>query len=274
MTQASTRYQRGWALPVVMFGTALIIGWARLITLETTATSLFLPIISRGEEIRAHSKERLALNNPLSRECHEISLSHDSIETSYIRCSEGAVPFRTQPPYSLPQRVINYDALFSRAGGCSTTPTRTSRLASGVPKALFTCTLPRTIVGGLTLLDNIKADTVSLITQNSDAALMATPGSVTITGTLSISQDLLIVSGGDIDIAVIHNTAEAHHRVTVISSLGAITVGRVVGSVSLLVAGRATIQAPETSPSTTFPLPPMRNASLRGFASRSSISPF
>lgn len=265
---------RGWTLPVVMLGTALLLGWIRLLTLETSATGISLPIISQGEAVRAISKERLALNIPSSRVCEDISIRDDTIETSYTRCSEGVVPFVTQPPFPLPLKNIDYDAIFSRATVCSTEPMTTPPSASHVPKSLTTCVLQSRIAAGTTLLDNIKAETVSLVTQKAETTLMASPGSITIMGTLSISQDVLIIGGGDIDIGVIHNTSDVSHRVTIMSSLGSISVGRVIGNLSLLVAGRSTLQTPETPQSTSYPLPPLRDPSLRGFASRSFMSPF
>jgi hypothetical protein len=265
---------RGATLPVVMFGTAILLGWVRLLTLETTATGTSLSTRFQGEETRAQSRERLAHNIPLTRLCEELSVSLPSVETSYIRCSQGMVPFMTQPPFPLPPMRVDYDEIFSRAETCAATTTNISPGASGTPKALTTCALPSMITGGATVLDNLKGDAITLVTRNGEVSLLATPGSVTITNTLSIAHDLLIVSGGDIDIGAINNTSNVLHRVTIISSLGAITVGQAIGPLSLLAAGRSAIQVPQTVVSTSYPLPPMRTPSLRGFASRSSISPF
>lgn len=266
--------ERGWTLPVVMFGTALLLGWVRLLMIETTATGIALPILTRGETFRAQGRERVSRNIALSRMCDDISSSQETIETIYTRCSEGIVPFQTKPTFSLPQKTVDYDALFALAGRCSTPPSQASPSSGGSPQAPATCLLPPTVIGDVTLLDNLKGDTVSVITQNAEAALMASPGCITITNTLSISQDLLIVSGGEVHISTLQNTSDTHRRVTIISSLGTISVGRVAGPLSLLVVGRSTIQAPETPPSTTYPLPPMRSGSLRGFSAHSSLSPF
>jgi hypothetical protein len=106
---------------------------------------------------------------------------------------------------------------------------------------------------------------VTVSPPSTGVGVLASPGSVSVSGELTIAGDLLIVTGGDVAIGAIRGTGATTAKVTIISSRGGITVDKVLGAVSLLIAGRAALVAPETPRSASYPLPPLRPASLYGF---------
>jgi hypothetical protein len=80
-----------------------------------------------------------------------------------------------------------------------------------------------------------------------------------------VSSDLLILAGGDVAIAAIRALPSTAAKVSVFSSFGSIRIGLVEGDVSLLVAGRKEVVAPQTPPTRDYPLPPFRAVSVYGF---------
>jgi hypothetical protein len=114
-------------------------------------------------------------------------------------------------------------------------------------------------------LENIRGESLTIAPPSTGAALLASPGGFSVSGDLTIASDLLVVAGGDVDIGGIRGATLSGVKVTVISSLGGVNVGRTYGPVSLLIAGRGSLVGPETTKSSSFPMPPVRSASVYSF---------
>jgi hypothetical protein len=257
---------QGWILPTTLFGVALLLSSVHLLTFQSIDARQMIAemLSSAGFHQDAISTVRTRLS--VGKQCIDIPLPHNANQLSYEVCGEESLPFISVPASSiLPNRRVDYDALFSAASICPNTPLATQLTHRGAPRAPNDCLPPRILRGGTVVLDNIRSQIVEISPPSTGVALIASPGSISVSGELVTAGDLLVVSGGDVEIAAIKGASSAAVAVTIISSLGGITVGKTSGQVSLMVAGRSTLEVPETPTAPSFPMPPLRAPSLYGF---------
>lgn len=265
------RTQRAWALPSALFALAALLSTARLLSLESIDAYQIATEARRGEALKSGMATLLSNPSLSSPECETVTVPDQVTTQIYEVCREVSRPFVTLPSSAaLPFGLVDYDAIFSRASPCPGTSSPSSNAATPSPRARTDCVLPPNISGSTVLLENIRGESITLAsTDRNEALVLASPGDIITSGELQVSHDLLIVAGGDVELPSIHGTSGSFMRVTIVSSLGAIRVGPVVGDVALLIAGRGLLEAPETQLAGDYPMPPMRSPSLRGFRSLS-----
>ena len=261
----------GWALPSTICALAILLSTIHLLSFESLDALHIAAEIHRGEKLHTAVATFIRDSPPSFIRCENLPVSFEGNTLSYEVCRETVRPFLTLPAsVSLPTGLVDYEALFSQASAC---PTRlTPALATGAasPSARNDCALPNSMEGSVTLLENIRSESTTFSEAGDQGSLrIATPGQITFLGEVRISQDLLVVAGGDINLATLRALPGSAVRVTILSSLGAIRVGAVEGNVALVIMGRSSIEAPETKSAFNFPLPPFRKPSVYSFRSKS-----
>lgn len=179
-------------------------------------------------------------------------------------CYEELRPVAVSPSLALPEGKPDYDELFKKSGACPTTVRLTPAGTFTTPVARSSCVISAPLSADLILRDNVVAETVSWSTQREPEPFLtvASPGYISITGTLSLQRSTLIIAGGAISIGSIVADSRLPIKVTLISARGPIEVQRVSGPISLVVVGTDLIRAPLTSIPSSFPFPLTRAPAL------------
>ena len=225
-----------------LFGITLIMGTIRLLSLDATGVTRMYGDIRLSNTMREHVMREVASMGEPKPLCRTTTMNVDETTLDYEICGERRVPYMVAPPTGqLPLSRIDYDALFT----------------SAVP-------FPSTLQGGIVTLENLRGETTQVTATSPQPSLIASPGAITITGSLTLESDLVLVAGGDIDIASITSLSDQGRKVTIISALGAIRVGSVSPGISLVAAGRSVLEVPETTQRPPFPLPPQRRHGIVG----------
>jgi len=258
--------QVGWALPATLAALVLLNSCVRLLSIDTVAAIRAFSTSQMGYSLTESQRQTIFGAGHPETGCATIETLVDRQRAAYEVCGEMALPFVITPSsYRLPSGRIDYDSIFARATRCENAPRETGLTQSNYPLLKRDCLLSRSISGNTIALENIIGASLHVLGGNDQASVMATPGALSITGELVISNDLLIITGGTIRIGAIVSAAGRPVRVSAISSLGEIHIGAINGDVSLLTAGRSVVQVPGSVPSASYPLPPFRPLTLYGF---------
>jgi len=264
MRRFSHDTQHGWVLPTTLFGIALVMGTIRLISTDSTGAAQLFGDMRLSNTTRQHVIQELASLGEPKPLCEKRTITMSETKLDYELCGERRVPFMVAPPTGrLALSRIDYDALFTSAVPCPSPPTNAAATRGDTVQASKNCPIPSTLQGGMTTLENLRGETTR-VTATSEQSIIASPGAIAITGSLTLESDLLIVAGGDIDIASITSLSDQGHKVTIISALGAIRVAFVSPGISLIAAGRSLLEVPETTQRPPFPLPPQRRHAIIG----------
>lgn len=266
MNASKAGYQTGWALPTTLFALAITLSTLYVLSLESIDALLIATEPRHSERLHAAVTGAVKNSSAPSGGCQRLSATYEGSAIPYEVCYESARPFITLPAsIALPPLPIDYDLIFSWAAECpsSVTPTRFNDMNS--PFAPSDCSLPSSVGAPMIILDNLEGESVIVHRGGGPNASLATPGRVTIAQELRVSSDLLILAGGDVMIAGIKAIPSTSSKVTIISAVGRVRVGSVEGDVSLLLAGRGELTAPDTRPSSEYPLPIFRATSIFGF---------
>jgi len=264
--QADHRLPRGWALPITLFALALILSTVRLISLESVDTLQMTHEIRRANSLQLDIVSSVLSWKTTSPLCDEVALYRDNAPSRLEVCGEPLRLFTTSPPsFSLPLKRVDYGALFSQSLPCPGRLHPTPLRNTSSPFVKDDCMVSGTLTDRLTLLENIRADSLVVAPSAPHRMVISTPGRIEILGELRVPGELLVVAGGEVQIAVIRSVAPSPTAVTILSSLGAIRVGAVAGDVALLAAGRDSIEVPATQGGSHYPLPPFRERSLYSF---------
>lgn len=265
MIRSSQNEQRGWVLPTTLFGITLIMGTIRLLSLDATGVTRTYGDIRLASTMRQHVIREVASSGEPKPLCESRSMRVKERNLDYEICGERHVPFMVAPPTGqLSISRIDYDALFSSAVPCPSTPTNAAATRGDTVQASKNCPLPSTLPGGIITLENLRGETTRVTVTSPQPSLIASPGAIAITGSLIGESDLVLVAGGDVDISSITSLSEQSYKVTIISALGAVRVGFVSPGISLIAAGRSVLEVPETTQRPPFPLPPERRHSIVG----------
>ena len=257
--------QNGWVLPTTLFGITLIMGTIRLLSLDATGVTRMYGDIRLSNTMREHVMREVASMGEPKPLCKTTTMNVDETTFDYEICGERRVPYMVAPPTGqLPLSRIDYDALFTSAVPCPSTPTNATATRGDTVQASKNCAIPSTLQGGIVTLENLRGETTRVTVTSPQPSLIASPGAITITGSLTLESDLVLVAGGDIDIASITSLSDQGRKVTIISALGAIRVGSVSPGISLVAAGRSVLEVPETTQRPPFPLPPQRRHGIVG----------
>jgi hypothetical protein len=262
----STDQIRGWTLPTTLFCLALLLSSIHLLTFESVDARRMIAERTIGRRLHQEAVSAVKAHLSTGQRCRDISVSNESSPASYEVCGEELRPFNSVPSMKIdPATLIDYDVIFLSAVNCPVAPVLTTLSQAIAPRARNDCLLPPTLRDGAVVLENIRGENLTISPPSGTSALLASPGSTTVLGELTITANLLIVSGGDVEIGGIRGTSPSSITVTIISSLGSIHVGKTYGPVSLVVAGRSTLEVPETPQPQSFPMPPLRTRSIRSF---------
>jgi hypothetical protein len=266
MIRSKSTEQSGWALPITLFALAIMLSTMHVLSLESIDALQIATEPRRSERLHATIAGSLRDARAAGQRCESIVVTHNGAALSYEVCRESVVPFMTQPTsVTLPLHSIDYDPIFAQASECPSATSATIFRDMDSPFAPRDCLLPSALNTPFVILDNIAGEATSITTRSASNATLATPGRVHISQELIVSSDLLILAGGDVTIAAIRALPSTSAKVTILSSLGSIRIGLVEGAVSLLVAGRKELAAPDTPLTSDYPLPPFRAVSIYGF---------
>ena len=265
MTSSGHTSSRGWVLPSTLFGLALLLASVRLLSLDASQITRLYGDIRLSESIHQGAVAEISsLTGALTR-CQEVTFSFNGEENAYEVCGERKAPFMVFPSTAnLPITTVDYDAIFTQAVPCPTTPNSSTIRDTDTPRASKDCPSPPGITGGLTTVENIIGESTRITSNSPKASMLASPGSIRFTGALTLETDLVIVAGGEISLSSMTNASSQTRRVTIISAVGAIRVGYVAPGISVMAAGRGAIEVPETPQMAPFPLPPQRQYGVLG----------
>jgi hypothetical protein len=267
----SSQAYKGWALPAALATLALLTSCVQLMGLTVRGSIRALSATRSGDSFRDQVRQQLFESIPLKSGCSTVETIVNGQRSLYQTCSEGSTPFVTKPPhYPLPDERIDYEGIFSRFSFCRGERRGASGSVFRAPVSQTDCILGGPVPAETVLLDNILATSLQVSDGGKVATIVATPGRLQIKETLLLAHDLLIIAGGDIEIASVVSSAREPVRVSAISSLGEVRIAKLTGGISLLAAGRALLEVPESAPAPSYPLPPFRPVSLYGFKSLSS----
>lgn len=255
----------GWVLPGTLFGLALLLAAVRLLSLDLSQITRLYGDIRLSESMHQRAVAEVAsLTGDLSR-CRESTLPFNGGEIAYEVCGERKVPFMVFPSTAnLPITTVDYDALFTQALPCPTTPTSSASRDTNSPRASKDCPSPPTVTGSFITVENITGESTRITANSAKASMLASPGAIVLAGALTVETDLIIVAGGDISLSSITTSSSETRKVTIISALGAIRLGYVAPEISVMAAGRGIIEVPETKQMPPFPLPPQREYGILG----------
>jgi hypothetical protein len=221
--------------------------------------------VREGDLFRSALREGLAIPGAARRGCEEQQLSGGGTSQLWYVCSRGFVPFSSHPPIPLPNTPLDYDIIFATRIPCPHVHQAVSDRSFRNPVSPYTCTLSGSQSAGATLSDNISAHDLTLLSSRPNETLqLATPGTITITGVLSLSSDTLIIAGGDLRIKTLGTNARMPLSVTLLSAHGDVTLDEASGLISVVGIGRGGISIPPTMPSAHYPLPPVRPVRISG----------
>jgi hypothetical protein len=265
MTPLGHTHSHGWVLPSTLFGLALLLATVRVLSLDVSQITRLYGEIRVSESMHQRAVGGVAsLTGDLS-QCKEYTFSLNGEEIAYEVCGEREAPFMVFPPTAnLPIPTVDYDAIFTQAVPCPTTPTSSASRDTDAPRASKDCPSPPTVTGSLITVENVIGESTRITSNSSKAAILASPGAIVLAGALIVETDLLIVAGGDISLSSITTSSSETRKVTIISALGAIRVGYVAPEISVMAAGRGVIEVPETKQMPPFPLPPQREYGVLG----------
>lgn len=256
---------RGWLLPSALFALLASLASARLFHHAARSNSQILGDTRLGQRLNERLKESVASSGPIPDVCEIRDGVLLGIQRRYTVCGERSYPFTTLPPVRLPGESMDFELLTRNSLPCSSTSSWRWTSGSIAPATSTSCVSPTQHAGSLIVMKNLAGTSLQVTSSNTNTQSVVSPGFISLTGELIVSQDLLVVAGGNISLGVIRNPTERIVRVSLFSSLGDISVTRVEGDVSILAAGRKKIAVPPTTPSTQYPLPPFRPRTIRGF---------
>ena len=257
--------QQGWVLPTTLFGLTLILATIRLLAIDQTAAIQILSDIRRAHTLRQHAVSEILSAGEAKPLCEERNIMLADRTVTFEVCGERKMPFMIAPAQGeLAITRIDYDEIFALAVRCPSTPMNAANPFGEISTASKDCLVPASLHGGITTLENIRGDTTRVLARSAHASIIASPGRITFIGAITLESDLVIVAGGDIEIGAITAAPSQTRKVTIISALGVIRVGSVAPGVSVIAAGRATIEVPQTPQHPPFPLPPLRGHEIIG----------
>ena len=248
---------RGHTLPLALAGS--LVALAMLRAFHDRATSLVQSWRHArvGAALEAEVLEGVANAAPSLGRCSQLSVQARHGSTQRTVCYEALPAVTAYPRVALPSLRPDFDAVFSRASPCPAAPQAVRQRSFTSPVARLTCSMTGSVPATAVALENIKADWLKVAEPtNSSPALLATPGTLEVSGVLEVQGDSLVVSGGDTSIGSL--AASKALSVTVVSARGSVEVRELRGPVSLVIVGTKSLRAPASPIPASFPLPPLR----------------
>lgn len=267
--------QRGVAIIFALFALSAIAILALNVTKNATAYSYLKRGVNDGLTLNTSIRSLITPpTNVTIRGCEEQTVS--GIDIAGIKtpsqlisvCINGKEPFTSNqksfPLHSAP----DFSKLLMAASTCPDKRIRATQSTFYAPYATYSCLYTKTSIQGAVSLDNIIGDDVQIDDGATKVTtLIATPGSVELTGALLLSTDTLIATGGDIKIPKIHirnGSSLGNIALTVISAHGDIHIGELRGDVRLLAYTRRLLSVPPSGLPDRVILPILRADSISG----------
>lgn len=218
-----------------------------------------------ADAFRSGMREQVHPPSTTSRGCERQQLSMNGLSQTWFVCSHGVVPFVVSPALELPSYHLDYDALFANPTPCPGSRSAITDRSFTTPIAPHSCVVSQLRAERTVLVDNVRgADIRFPAAEPNQVMQLSTPGEIHLTGTLVISTDTIIASGGSMRLETIRNDTGLPRSVTLLSAHGDIVLNSIIGSVSVLRIGRQQISAPVTAPAVNYPLPPFRQRGMSG----------
>lgn len=264
-TLLPSRHERGSTLLLTLFSMSVIAFLFLQVAAHAHSLFAITHSLQKGNLFRSSMREAMTTPRASQRTCERQQLSGQVISQSWHVCSHGFAPFASLPTIPLPAIPFNYDTVFATALPCPSAPQAISERSFHHPVSPYTCTVAGTQSDGLTLTDNIIAQDLTLSNLRPNETLrLASPGTITITGVLSLTGDTLILAGGDLRIATLRSESGVPSSITLLSAHGDVTLDEVIGPLSVVGIGRARLALPPTTPAAHYPLPGTRSVRISG----------
>jgi hypothetical protein len=259
------REDSGVALLLALLAMALVGGIAHRLMLHADAYRAMTQTVSDSITIQQRLREGLNLLPARSRSCSEQRVSSGVKTRQWLVCSHGNPAFISNRPFSLPDGRVDYNSLFANPSGCPGLRGSNSEQFAASPSSGFSCELPPRLAQNLIVLENIRCrDLVMESAERGKSLTIATPGSLTCDGLVTVSAHTLVIAGGDLRIAALKSASPTPIAITLLSAHGAIVVGNTTGLLSVLALGRDLLNIPITQEHSTFLLPPFTTSSIAG----------
>ena len=212
--------------------------------------------ITEGE-LTADSKNRDRI------ECLATSGASGSVSIEKEICLLKAQKEKTAAP------LIDFEDEFKNFTDCTKrTPVSTKGLSSGSSYAEYTCS---SLQGASIhiLRENIDIDSLTLPTTK-NATKISTPGFLRIQKVLTLTNDTVILSGGDIILEKISSLSSSPLRLTLISATGFVSVRSLTGKISLLSISSRGAYTPTTPNLPPHPMPKLLSILPVGWVTKNS----
>lgn len=251
--------EKGAIIFFVLLAMSLVAFMIRRVTTQTSTYAQLTRAYREGLTAQDALRERIAPPSSSARGCQDEVISIETESRTVAVCSTGAQEFNTFPPTKISLVRIDYNLMFKSPDECPGARRNTAQKSFNTPRSATDCALPAALDNGGIFIDNLEAQDVYLRSSDEVKTLtIATPGYLTITGTLTTMNSLLILAGGDISIENIASNGSKPVRITLVSAHGSTVVQKTSGELSLFILGRTLISAPPTPFLPPFPLPPFR----------------
>jgi type II secretory pathway pseudopilin PulG len=266
MSAPPTNRESGMTLILALVAMSIVGGLAYRVLLYASAYLEITKTFSQSLHAQQAIRSQIDTTTSPQRRCITQTLSLPSGNTQdWLTCERGNPTFVGNHPISLPSERVDYDTLFADPTPCPGQTRGVSASSFTSPQSAMTCELPSELTHGITSLNNLHCNALTIQPKESNQALViATPGSLVCEGLLSLAASTLVVAGGDIRIAAIVSTSSEPIAITLLSAHGDIVVGGTSGALSLLALGRSLLSVPPTPPSEAFILPPFTRGTITG----------
>ena len=258
-------HQRGSAILIAIISLGLLASLVHQLVVYASSLRSMNRTFRDGDAFRSGMREQVYSPSLTSRGCERQQLSMNGLSQTWFVCSHGAVPFVVSPAIAIPSYHLDYDALFANPIPCPGSRSAITERSFTTPIAPYSCTVSQLPAERTVLVDNLRAADIRFpAAQPNQAMQLSTPGEIRLTGTLFLSTDTIIASGGSLMLETIRNDTGLPRSVTLLSAHGDIVLNSVIGSISILRIGRQQISGPTTAPAVNYPLPPFRQRGTSG----------
>jgi hypothetical protein len=267
--------QRGVAIIFALFALSAI----ATLALSVTKNAIAYTYLNRGlnDALNLSATLRMLITPPTSqikRGCQEQTVS--GIDIAGIKtpsqlisvCTNGKEPFTSNQKNFTLHSAPDFSTLLRAASICPEQRSKTTQTRFYAPYATYSCLYTKTPIQGAISLDNIIGNNLQIDDGATEVTtLIATPGSLELSGALLLFTDTVIATGGDIKIPKVQMRTESslsNITLTVISAHGDISIGELRGDIRLLAYSRRLLSVPPSGLPDRVILPILRADSISG----------
>ncbi len=270
MRHPSAQAESGIALVLALLAVAILSAATYRTLLMSEAHRETSRIFAHSQNTQQQLRLQIRARQESSRGCSSQRIVADAQGAQqWLVCSRGSPAWLATHPITLPAGRVDYDTLFSQPSSCQGEIEEHAPSAPfNSPRAAKTCRLPSSPVQAFTILDNIEGQDLQIASNDPRAPLtLATPGSISVSGAVSLPSSALIIAGGTIRIGALTSRSHEQIAVSLISAHGEIIIGSIGRGISALGLGRSMLALPPTAAgATTFVLPSFTQIPISGIA--------